>query len=163
MRKPFKSGFLVSPNPQPLSDVGPAGFQSQALWGLIFPKQGFRAGESNVRFGSSAPHEDLSLWSSSPSWVTASMVWILTGPCLCLAHPPRCDFFFLPLVVENLFYSFSGCSQNNCSICNCSFDVFLGGNELRIFLFYHLDLTVQKFVWDFGVFIFNIMELSLNL
>ena len=29
--------------------------------------------------------------------------------------------------------------RESCSVCSCSFDVSLGGDGLRIFLFHHLD------------------------
>ena len=64
--------------------------------------------------------------------------------------PPQFHFFFFPptqlcgdLFCNFGFMRFSASIQQvfweNCSTCKCIFDVFVGGGELPIFLFHHLD------------------------
>ena len=42
-----------------------------------------------------------------------------------------CFFPFISLVVKELFCQSSDFLRENCSVCNCSFDVSVGGGELR--------------------------------
>lgn len=95
MQVPFKSGVLVTYSPPALLDVSPFGFQSQTLWGLIFPVQIPWSGEPPV--WDSDPlllKEDLcKLRYLSHLWIVTLEVWVPTR--LNLRPPLISMWFFL--------------------------------------------------------------------
>ena len=52
---PFESEVSIYPSPQGLIQLSPAGFQSQMLWGLIFPVLDPQAGELDMGLRTQAP------------------------------------------------------------------------------------------------------------
>ena len=55
LHEPFKSKVSFSYKTLALLDVSLTGFQSQMLWGFIFPEQLSWAGETDVGFGAVSP------------------------------------------------------------------------------------------------------------
>ena len=122
--------------PQPSSSPGLTGFKARYCGGSSHITSPW-AKKPKVGLGPLAPQRE-SPWFWNPFlWVTAPREWVLTR--LSLPLPLILIWLFLFLVAEKLFCSSSGHSQCTCSVCSCSFDVSVGGGELRIFLLHHLS------------------------
>ena len=88
-----------------LLDVGLTSFQSQMLWGLLFPVQVPWTWEPNVEFSVfNSLLETLRLCYLFYLWVTTPRVWVLARSYLCPSYLSQYDFSFLSLVVKNLFW-----------------------------------------------------------
>lgn len=112
--------------------VSLADFESHTLWGLIFYVQAL-----------SAPDVGLGPFYASTSMISLPFTFLLqeSSSQLCLC-PSLCGLSFMSLAVEDLFYRSSGHHQREFSMCSCSHGVSVGGGKLRIFLLFHLPLTM---------------------
>lgn len=70
----------------------PAGFQSQMLWGLLFPKLEPQAGEPDLGLRTFTPVEEF-LWLFSTLWGIHQQVWDLSW--LCPLLPFHFGYFFV--------------------------------------------------------------------
>ena len=97
---------LCIPKPSGSLEVSPIGFQSQMLWGLVFPV--------NPGLGST-------IWFLAPLllgedlcncdyplflWVVYSHIWVLTVPGLCSSSLSHIDSLFISLDLEDFFVFF---------------------------------------------------------
>ena len=66
---------------------------------------------------------------------------------LSLSYLFWCGYFLVCLMCRRCSASFWISFRGNCSVCSCRFGVFVGGDEFRGLLYYHLGLEIcESFV-----------------
>lgn len=141
---PFKSRVFVSYSSPAIPDLSPTDYQSQVLWGLIFPVQIPRQRVPDMELEPlTSQGGPWCLWYPSPLWVTTPTFGFQPD---CVTAPPA----FLNVAFSLYLWLRKSCSTSlqvilweSCSICACGLGMSMGGGELRIFLLCDLPLQSQ--------------------
>ena len=102
---PFMSVVSLSASPLGLPKASPAGLQNQTFWGSSSWHRTPQLRSPMWGSDQSLLGENLCNCNYSPICVLPSWgLWVLTIPQLCPSYPSHCVFFFISLVVEDLFW-----------------------------------------------------------